>query len=288
MKSLWICCQVLPLPPPSVAGGVSASATVDWAASLIPAVPPLPPPSVVALPPEPPNAARSTPASATVVALPPEPPDAARSTPASATVLPPESVVWPPVPLWPPGPEEAEVAPPVVWPPVPAELEEGDVVPPDNRVDESVLVAPPPWPPVWIELSPVVPPVDAPPPLPELPAGRVAPPADPSWFTLGALLLQARPIAHANRADTSLVFMGVGNSGECDGFEGSFHAQASQFCQGSGWGDVVLPRSVIAVRAGREKHAAWHYSRHPVGFSGAIVRKFAVAGAIGIPDEPTT
>jgi hypothetical protein len=98
----------------------------------------------------------------------------------------------------------------VVWPPVPAELEENDVVPPDHRVDESVLVAPPLWPPVWTELPPVVPPVDALAPVPELAPGLVAPPADPSWFTLGALLLQARPIAHANRADTSLVFMGVG------------------------------------------------------------------------------
>jgi hypothetical protein len=211
MKSLWICCQVLPLPP-SVAGGVSASATVDWAASLVPAVPPLPPPPVVALP--------------------PEPPAGARSTPASATVLPPESVVWPPVPLWPPGPEEAEVAPP--WPPVPAELEEG--VPPDNRVEESVLVAPPPWPPIWtgLPLPPVVSPVDALPPVPELAPGPVAPPADPSWFTLGALLLQARPITQANNVETSLVFMGVGSSGECDGFEGSFHAQASQSCQDPG------------------------------------------------------
>ena len=224
MKSLWICCQVLPLPP-SVAGGVSASATVDWAASLVPAVPPPPPPSVVALP--------------------PEPPDAARSTPASATLLPPEGVVWPPVPVWPPGPEEAEVAPPVVWPPVPAELEEGDVVPPDNRVDDGVVVAPPPWPPVWTEPPPVVPPVDALPPVPELAPGPVAPPAEPSWFTLGALLPQARPIAHANMVETSLVFMGVGRSGECDGFEGSFHAQASQSSQDSGWGNVVYVGPVI-------------------------------------------
>jgi hypothetical protein len=94
-----------------------------------------------------------------------------------------------------------------------------------------VLVAPPPWPPVWIELPKVVPPVDALPPAPELPPGRVAPPDDPFWFTLGALLLQARPIAHANRVEASLVFMGVGSSGECDGFEGSFHAHASQFSQ---------------------------------------------------------
>jgi hypothetical protein len=227
MKSLWICCQVLPLPP-SGTDGVSASATVDGAASLVPAVPPLPPPAVVALPPEPPEAARSTAASATAVALPPEPPEAARSTPASATVLPPETVVWPPVPLLPPGPEDTEVAPPMVWPPVPAELEEGDVVPPDNRVEESVLVAPPPWPPVWTELPPAMPPV------PELPPGPVAPPADPSWFTLGALLLQARPIAHAKRVESSLVFMGVGSSGECDEFEGVFHAQASQSCQDLG------------------------------------------------------
>lgn len=204
MKSLWICCQVLPLPPPSVRGGASASATVDWAASLMPPVPPLPPPSVVALP--------------------PEPPDGARSTPASASVLPPESVVWPPVPFWPPGPEEAEVAPP--WPPVPGELAEGDVVPPDHRVDESALVVPPPWLPVWIELPRVVPPVDALPPVPELPPGRVAPPDDPSWFTLGALLPQARPIAHANRVETSLVFMDVESSGECAGFEVLFHAQS--------------------------------------------------------------
>jgi hypothetical protein len=123
-------------------------------------------------------------------------------------VLPPESVVWPPVPLWPPGAEEAEVAPP--WATVPAELAAGDVVPPDHRVDESVLVAPPLWPPVWTELPPAMPPVAAISPVPELPPGPVAPPADPSWFTLGALLLQARPIAHANRVETSLVFMGVG------------------------------------------------------------------------------
>ena len=207
MKSLWICCQVLPVPP-SGTGGESASATVDWAASLVSAVPPLPPPAVVALP--------------------PAPPEAARSTPASATVLPPETVVWPPVPLLPPGPEDTEVAPPVVWPPVPAELEEGDVVPPDNRVEESVLVAPPPWPPLWTELPPAMPPV------PELPPGPVAPPADPFWFTLGALLLQARPIAHAKRVESSFVFMGVGSSGECDGFEGVLHAQASQFCQDLG------------------------------------------------------
>ena len=107
----------------------------------------------------------------------------------------------------------------MVWPPVPAELEEGDVVPADNRVDEGVLVAPPPWLPVWIELPKVVPPVGALPPVPELPPGRVAPPDDPFWFTLEALLLQARPIAHANRVETSLVFMGVGSSGECAGFE---------------------------------------------------------------------
>ena len=241
MKSLWTCCQVLPVPP-SAAGDAPASTTVDWAASLVPAVPPLPPPSVVALPPEPPDAARSTPASATVVALPPEPPDAARSTPASATVLPPKSVVWPPVPVWPPGPEEAEVAP--AWPPVPAELEKGDVVPPDKRVEESVLVAPPPWPPVWtgLPLPPVVPPVDALAPVPELPPSPVAPPADPSWFTLGALLLQARPIAHANRVETSLVFMGVGSSGECDGFHCLFHAQASQFGQDPGVGACSLPQ----------------------------------------------
>ena len=208
MKSLWICCQVLPLPP-SVAGSVPVSATLDWVASFVPAVPSLPPPSVVAVP--------------------PEPPDAPRSTPASATVLPPESVVWPPVPPSPPGPEEAEVAPP--WPPVPAELEGGDVVPPDNRVEKGVLVAPLPWPPVWTELPPVVSPMDALPAVPELPPGPVAPPVDPSWLTLGALLLQARPIAHANKVETSLVFMGVGNSGECDGFEGFFHAQASQSSQ---------------------------------------------------------
>jgi hypothetical protein len=157
------------------------------------------------------------PASATVVALPPEPPDAVRSTPASATVLPSERVVWPPVLLWPPEPRKAEVAPP--WPPIQGELEEG------------VLVTPPPWPPVWTKLPPVVPPVNALPPVPELPPSPVAPPADPSWFTLGALLLQARPIAHASRVGTSLVFMGVESSGECDGFEGPFHAQASQFGQ---------------------------------------------------------
>jgi hypothetical protein len=253
MKSLWICCQVLPVPP-SAAGGAPVSATVDWAASLVPAVPPLPPPSVVALPPEPPDAARSTPASASVVGLPPEPPDAARSTPASATVLPPESVVWPPIPVWPPGPEEAEVAPP--WPPVPAELEKGDVVPPDKGVEESVLVAPPPWPPIRTEPPPVVPPVDALPPVPELAPGPVAPPADPSWFTLGALLLQARPIAHANRVETSLVFMGVGSSGECDGLEGSFHAQASQSCQDPGWGNVVSQKPVIAIKPDVGEHAA--------------------------------
>jgi len=239
MKSVWTCCQVLPVPP-SAAGGAPASATVDWAASLVAAVPPLPPPSVVALPPEPPDAARSTPASATVVALPPEPPDAARSTPASATVLPPESVVWPPVPLWPPGPEEAEVAPP--WPPVPAKLEENDVVPPDKGVEESGLIASPPWPPVWAELPPAVPPVAALPPVPELAPGPVVPPADPSRFTLGALLLQARPIAHANRVETSLVFMGVGSSGECDGFHCPFHAQASQFGQDPGVGGCGLPQ----------------------------------------------
>ena len=189
----------------------------DWAASPVPAVPPPPPPSLVALPPEPPDAARSALAS-TVVAFPPEPPDAARSAPASA---PPESVVCPPVPLWPPGPEEAEAAP--AWPPVAVELEKSEVVPPDGRVEERVLLAPPPWPPLSTELPLVVPPLDTLPPVPELPPGRVAPPADPSWLTLGALLLQASPIAHANRGETSLVFMGVGRSGECDGFEGSSH-----------------------------------------------------------------
>ena len=73
-----------------------------------------------------------------------------------------------------------------------------------------------------IELAKVTPPLDALPPVPELAAG--VPPADPSWFTLGALLLQARPIAHANTVETSLVFMGVESPCECDGFEGFLHA----------------------------------------------------------------
>ena len=231
MKSLWICCQVLPVPP-SATGVVLASATLDWVTS--PAVPPPPPPSVVALP--------------------PEPPDGARSTPASATVLPLESAVWPPVPLWPPGPDEDEVAPP--WPPVLAKLEEGDVVPPDSRGEEGVLVAPPPWPPFWTELPPAVPPVATLPPVPELPADPVVPPAHAFWFTLGAVPLQARPIAHANRVETSLVFMGVGSSGECDGLEGSFHAQASQSCQDPGWGNVVFQKSVIAIKPDVGEHAA--------------------------------
>jgi hypothetical protein len=230
--------DLLPSPAASAvgAGGVSASATVDWAASLVPAVPPLPPPSVVALPPEPPDAARSTPASATVVVL-PEPPEARRATVAAV--------------CRPRLPDQRRPRLPLLGPPVPAELEEGDVVPPDNRVDESVLVAPPPWPPVWTELPPVVPPVDALPPVPELPPGPVAPPADPSWFTLGALLLQARPIAHANRVETSLVFMGVGKSGECDGFEGFFTLKHRNLAKTPSREMSSMWDLLLTIRAGR-------------------------------------
>ena len=95
------------------------------------------------------------------------------------------------------------------WPPLlapPPELEEA--IPPEDRVEEEIVpVVPPIWPPLLIELAKVMPPLDVLPPVPELAPG--VPPADPSWFTLGAVLLQARPSAHANTVESSLVFMGV-------------------------------------------------------------------------------
>jgi hypothetical protein len=145
-----------------------------------------------------------------VVAVPPEPPAGARSTAASATVAPPEDVVSPPLLAPPPRLDDVETVPPVIWPALLApspELEE--VIPPEDCVEEKVvLLVPPIWPPVLMELAKVAPPVDAIPPVPELPPSAAVPPADPSWFTLGALLLHARPSRHAKTTGRPFVFIG--------------------------------------------------------------------------------
>jgi hypothetical protein len=89
---------------------------------------------------------------------------------------------------------------------VPPGLDKAELIPPEENV--AVLLVPPIWPPVLIELGKVAPPIDAIPPVPELPPSTTVPPADPSWITLGALLLHARPSKHAKTTEPAFVFIG--------------------------------------------------------------------------------
>ena len=98
-----------------------------------------------------------------------------------------------------------------------------------------------------------MPPVAAIPPVPKLPLNPIAPPTDPSWFTLGALLLQARAIAHANVVETSLVFMGVGVPVSVTDLKGFFTLKHRNSGKTPSREMSLMWDVLLTIRAGRGK-----------------------------------